>query len=107
MKIETEIKYTLIVDKENGHGINYQANSQNDIAAMMISIQVLNNNIDVLKEHKKQAKGKEKKYLSEQINKVGGAVMAISKLAEQILDGYEEYMAAVEMKKKKEALTNL
>ena len=91
MKIEKQIKYELKIDRKEGYGINYEGNLDNDLAGLMISLHVLEENVKVLKAQKKTATSKDKKIISSQINRVSTAAATISRIVSDICDVYEDY----------------
>jgi len=89
MKIEKEIKYTLSINEPDGHGIDYNKNLESDIAGLLISLTVLQTNLESLKATKKLVKGTDKKFVSQQISYISASLKGVKILVVQLCDNYE------------------
>lgn len=90
MKIVKSITYTLSINEPDGHGIDYNKNLESDIAGLLISLTVLQSNLESLKTTKKLVKGADKKFISQQISYVSASLKGIKILVVQLCDNYED-----------------
>lgn len=107
MKIEKTINYTLSINEPEGHGVYYENTLENDIAGLMIGLQVMETNLSMLKEAKKTAKGAEKKAISTQINVISQTIRGMNGLVMNICENYEHYKLSAEAQKKKELIKEI
>lgn len=105
MKTEKSIKYTLSINEPEGHGILYQQSLDNDIAGLMIGLQVLETNLASLKNLKKEVKGAERKAVSSQISVMSRTISTLNMLVMQLCDSYEVIVASADLKEAKLAIT--
>lgn len=109
MKTEKSIKYTLSINEPEGHGILYHQSLDNDIAGLMIGLQVLETNLLSLKDLKKAVKGEDKgadrKAVGSRINEVSRTIGTLNMLVMQLCDSYDLVNASAHLKEAKLAIT--
>ena len=93
MKITKTIDYTLSINEPNGHGIEHQGSLENDTAVLMMSLNILEDSLQGMKDAKKQ-KGANKKEIGKQINMLSKLISYQNNLVMQLCDNYEVLKAS-------------
>lgn len=105
MKITKTITCQLSIgEPTEGHRIDFQADTESDICALMMTLQILEHSREGMKEAKKM-KGSNKKEISKQINMLSKLISYQNSLAAQLCDNYEYLKASADMHEKKLAIT--
>lgn len=89
-KITGTIEYTLIIDK-NGVDIEYESTIENDLATLVISHRLMENVAVGMRNEKEVLSGKQKKWMSELLDKVVQGKFGLGRVVDYFLYNYEEY----------------
>lgn len=91
MKIDKQLNYTLLINEPEGHGIMYKNDIEGDIAALLMSAQVLQMYLDNSKETKSKLSGAEKTLMGKNVYHISKGLQAVNALAKSLCDNYEGY----------------
>lgn len=90
--ITGSIDYKIEIHENGDFEIEYQRTVENEMAALSASQHIIEHSIAAITVQKREAKGKLKKALSTQLEKLTQARMGVAMLADMIYTGYENYI---------------
>lgn len=97
MRKKGTIEFELLINEPEGSGAIYQSNIDNDIAAMLITANVLQSKIDAAKQAKKETERKGMKDLiGKEIHLMSKGLAAINILANSLCAQYDQYVSYME-----------
>lgn len=95
MKKEGKITYTLLINEpsKGEHGVIYQSDLDGDMAALLMTAEILQNKLESLKQMKKDMKSKkDKDAVGANIALFSKGLSAINNLSSALCDIYEDYI---------------
>lgn len=95
MKIQGNIDYEMLVNEPSGNGIAYQSTVDNDLAGLMIAAQTVENNLNLLKDYKKEVKGKDKVLVAKNISEMSVLLSSLNKLTYSLFEHYEHFKKTI------------